>query len=71
MNLLEGTRILDLTQMLAGPYGSMILADLGAEVIKCEMPPMGDTVRNLVPFGYFFREHGCHSRFSHPAGPAR
>jgi crotonobetainyl-CoA:carnitine CoA-transferase CaiB-like acyl-CoA transferase len=29
---------------------------MGAEVIKCEMPPLGDTLRSLVPFGYFFRE---------------
>jgi crotonobetainyl-CoA:carnitine CoA-transferase CaiB-like acyl-CoA transferase len=29
---------------------------MGAEVIKCEMPPLGDTLRGLVPFGYWFRE---------------
>ena len=42
---LEKIRILDLTQVIAGSYGAMILADLGAEVIKIE-PPTGDIIRD-------------------------
>ena len=43
--MLEGVRILDLSRMLAGPFGSMLLGDLGAEVIKIEEPGTGDFTR--------------------------
>ncbi len=44
---LQGVRILDLTHMLSGPYGAMILADLGADVIKVE-PLEGEGTRKLL-----------------------
>jgi CoA:oxalate CoA-transferase len=47
---LEGTTILDLTWILSGPYGSMVLCDLGAEVIKVERPPFGDISRTSGPY---------------------
>lgn len=47
--LLDGVRVLDLSRMLAGPYGSMLLADLGAEVIKIEEPRGGDPMRAMGP----------------------
>jgi crotonobetainyl-CoA:carnitine CoA-transferase CaiB-like acyl-CoA transferase len=46
---LAGLRILDISTVVAGPFASTLLADLGAEVLKVEMPGAGDALRRLAP----------------------
>lgn len=46
---LDGVRVLDLTRVLAGPYCTMFLGDLGAEVVKVEQPAVGDDTRGWGP----------------------
>lgn len=48
--LLDGVVVLDLTRVLAGPYCGMLLADMGATVIKLENPKGGDDTRSMGPF---------------------
>ena len=49
MKALEGIKVLDLSRALAGPYCTMMLGDMGAEVIKLEMPGTGDDSRSWGP----------------------
>ncbi|MFK0403050.1 CaiB/BaiF CoA transferase family protein [Microbacterium sp. NPDC090225] len=46
---LEGVRVIDFTRLLAGPYATMTLAELGADVIKVEQPGIGDETRHWGP----------------------
>jgi crotonobetainyl-CoA:carnitine CoA-transferase CaiB-like acyl-CoA transferase len=50
LKALEGIKILDLSRVLAGPFCTMLLADMGAEVIKVEIPDKGDDSRSFPPF---------------------
>jgi crotonobetainyl-CoA:carnitine CoA-transferase CaiB-like acyl-CoA transferase len=47
---LEGVKVLDVSTMIAAPFGAVLLGDFGADVIKIEMPGKGDTLRHVGPF---------------------
>ena len=57
---LEGIRVLDLTQAYSGPFCTMNLADHGAEVIKIEVPNLGDQTRTWGPI-----YNGCSGYYSY------
>lgn len=50
MKSLEGIRVIDLTTFMSGPFVTMVLGDLGAEIIKIERPGTGDTSRQIPPY---------------------
>ena len=49
MSALSGLRVLDVSQVLAGPYAAMLLGDMGADVVKVEAPGHGDHSRQMAP----------------------
>ena len=50
--ILEGIRVLDLGRIISAPYCAMLMADLGAEVIKVEKAGVGDDLRTMAIFDY-------------------
>lgn len=47
---LAGIRVLDMTRILSGPYATLLLAEMGAEVMKVEVPEAGDDTRHIAPY---------------------
>jgi CoA:oxalate CoA-transferase len=50
MKSLDGIRVIDLTTFMSGPFVTMVLGDLGADIIKIEQPGTGDTSRQIPPY---------------------
>jgi crotonobetainyl-CoA:carnitine CoA-transferase CaiB-like acyl-CoA transferase len=63
MRPLEGVTVLDLTHMLSGPYGTMMLTDLGARTIKVEPPGHGEGTRALLASHPDYSRHGMGAYF--------
>ena len=63
MRALEGLCILDLTHMLSGPYGTMLMADLGARTIKIEPPDRGEGTRRLLEESQYYSRQGMGAYF--------
>ncbi len=75
MNVLHGIRVVDLGNFITGPYAAMLLAELGADVIKVERPGVGDPFRAFKGGLYSpqFQSHNRHKRsvaldYTKPAG---
>ena len=64
MGPLHGVRVVELAHVAAGPFAGMLLADLGADVVKVE-PPSGDQMRAWPPFATGTDGAGAEERFSH------
>ena len=60
---LDGIKFLDLTHMLSGPYGTMIMADMGADMVKIEPPIKGEATRRLLENDPNFSKHGMGAYF--------
>jgi crotonobetainyl-CoA:carnitine CoA-transferase CaiB-like acyl-CoA transferase len=58
---LAGIRVLDLTELLPGPFATQMLADMGAEIIKIERPGVGDSARSMLPSTYRMVNRGKRS----------
>src|SRR5699024_3975790 len=60
---LEGITIIDLTHMLSGPYGTMLLSDMGATTIKVEPPGRGEGTRKLLASDPEYSRNGLGAHF--------
>ena len=71
MTPLDGVRVVEFCQIAAGPFCGMVLADLGADVIKVEPPEQGDGMRHWPPFNGGFSEKLCLAQPQQEVGRAR